>query len=153
VMMDISLKGLMRGTEAAQKIHAALDIPIVFLTAYADEKTLSEAKLAEPFGYITKPLDEVELRVVLEIALYKAAAEKERKQLTLSLQKALDEIKTLNGLIPICAACKKIRDDQGYWQSVEQYIGEHSGAQFSHGICPDCIKKLYPDLDIDEQNR
>jgi CheY-like chemotaxis protein len=153
VLMDISLKGLMRGTEAAQKIHAAFDIPIIFLTAYADDKTLDEAKLAEPFGYLTKPLDEVELRVMLEIALYKAAAENERKQLTLRLQKALDEIKTLSGLIPICASCKKMRDDTGYWQAVEQYIGQRSNAQFTHGICPDCIKKLYPDLDLDEMKR
>jgi CheY-like chemotaxis protein len=153
VLMDISLKGLMRGTEAAQKIHAAFDIPIIFLTAYADDKTLDEAKLAEPFGYLTKPLDEVELRVMLEIALYKAAAENERKQLTLRLQKALDEIKTLSGLIPICASCKKMRDDTGYWQAVEQYIGQRSNAQFTHGICPDCIKKLYPDLDLNEMKR
>jgi len=61
------------------------------------------------------------------------------------LQKALAEIKTLSGLIPICASCKKIRDDKGYWGAVESYISEHSGATFTHGICPDCMKKLYPE--------
>ena len=92
VLMDISLKGPMLGTEAAQKIHDMLDIPIVFLTAHADDKTLGRAKMAEPFGYITKPFEGVDLRATIEIALYKAKAEKERKELTLRLQKALDEI-------------------------------------------------------------
>ncbi|MBN1850868.1 MAG: hypothetical protein JW932_20050 [Deltaproteobacteria bacterium] len=63
------------------------------------------------------------------------------------LQEALGEIKTLSGLIPICSNCKKIRDDKGYWQQVEIYVKNHSSADFSHGICPDCLKKLYPDLD------
>jgi membrane protein CcdC involved in cytochrome C biogenesis len=62
------------------------------------------------------------------------------------LQKALDEIKTLSGMIPICASCKKIRDDKGYWRAVEHYIEEHTTAEFTHGICPDCAAKLYPDL-------
>jgi hypothetical protein len=62
------------------------------------------------------------------------------------LREALDNIKTLEGLLPICANCKKIRDDDGYWQQAEVYIRNHSEARFSHGICPPCAKKLYPDL-------
>jgi CheY-like chemotaxis protein len=62
------------------------------------------------------------------------------------LQEALDKIKRLRGLLPICANCKKIRDDQGYWQDVAVYIRNHSEADFSHGICPGCLKQLYPDL-------
>lgn len=75
----------------------------------------------------------------------------ELKELVAKLQKALEEIKTLRGIVPICANCKKIRDDEGYWQHVESYVTQHSEAQFSHGICPDCLKKLYPDFykDID----
>ena len=64
------------------------------------------------------------------------------------LLNALSEIKTLSGLVPICSNCKKIRDDQGYWNQIEKYIGEHSNAQFSHGICPECAKKLYPEFDL-----
>ncbi len=64
------------------------------------------------------------------------------------LRTALSEIKTLSGLVPICSNCKKIRDDQGYWNQIEKYIGEHSNAQFSHGICPECAKKLYPEFDL-----
>ena len=62
------------------------------------------------------------------------------------LQKALDEVKTLRGIVPICANCKKIRDDKGYWNQVEMYISAHSEAEFSHGICPECVNKLYPEF-------
>ena len=62
------------------------------------------------------------------------------------LNDSLSEIKTLSGLIPICASCKNIRDDKGYWKQIELYIRDHSEAEFSHGICPDCKHKLYPDL-------
>lgn len=64
------------------------------------------------------------------------------------LERALSEVKTLRGLLPICASCKKIRDDKGYWNQIESYIGKYSEVEFSHAICPDCAKKLYPDLDI-----
>lgn len=74
--------------------------------------------------------------------------EQERKGLVQKLQDALDKIKTLRGLIPICASCKNIRDDKGYWRQIEEYIHEHSELQFSHGICPDCAKKLYPELSL-----
>lgn len=63
-------------------------------------------------------------------------------------EKALLEVKILSGFLPICASCKKIRDDQGYWNQIEAYIRDHSEAEFSHSICPDCAKELYPDLDI-----
>jgi len=65
-----------------------------------------------------------------------------------NLEKALKQIKTLHGLLPMCASCKKIRDDSGYWKQIEAYLYEHSDAKFSHGICPDCAKELYPDIKI-----
>jgi PAS domain S-box-containing protein len=74
-------------------------------------------------------------------------AEKEKENLILDLQKALFEVKTLRGILPICANCKKIRDDKGYWNQVESYVRDHTEATFSHSICPECAKKLYPDLD------
>ncbi len=70
----------------------------------------------------------------------------ERTKIIAQLKKALDEIKTLSGLLPICAWCKKVRDDKGYWKQVEHYIAEHTEAEFTHGICPDCLKKLEPEL-------
>lgn len=71
------------------------------------------------------------------------------KKIERELRKALAEIKTLQGIIPICSGCKKIRDEKGAWRQVEEYISRHSNALFSHGICPECTKKLYPDLDLD----
>ena len=73
-------------------------------------------------------------------------AQKEKERLISELEDALAQVKKLSGLIPICASCKRIRDDKGYWQQIEAYIRDRSEAQFSHGICPECKKKLYPDL-------
>lgn len=73
-------------------------------------------------------------------------AEDEKEKLIIQLQEALDKVKLLSGFIPICSSCKNIRDDKGFWNKMEAYISEHSEAEFSHGICPDCAKKLYPDL-------
>jgi hypothetical protein len=80
----------------------------------------------------------------IDISERKRTAE-QREQLIQELQTALNEVNTLSGLLPICASCKKIRDDKGYWNNLEMYISEHSGAQFSHGICPDCAQRLYPE--------
>ncbi|NOY69192.1 MAG: hypothetical protein GXP53_06820 [Deltaproteobacteria bacterium] len=73
-------------------------------------------------------------------------AQIEKDSLIVELTDALQKVKTLTGLLPICASCKKIRDDQGYWKQIESYICDHSEAEFSHGICPDCANKLYPDF-------
>jgi PAS domain S-box-containing protein len=72
--------------------------------------------------------------------------DQEREQLIQRLQDALSKIKVLRGLIPICASCKSVRDDKGYWHKVEEYIRDHSDAQLTHGVCPTCAKKLYPEL-------
>jgi PAS domain S-box-containing protein len=74
----------------------------------------------------------------------------ERVRMEEALRESLAKIKTLGGLIPICASCKKIRDDKGYWQQVEVYIRDHSEAEFSHGLCPECAQRLYPEFYVDE---
>jgi len=79
--------------------------------------------------------------------------EKNRWEIIAKLQDALARVKTLSGLLPICASCKKIRDDSGYWNQIESYIRDRSEAEFSHGICPECTKKLYPDLDIYDEDK
>ena len=73
-------------------------------------------------------------------------AEEQKESLLVNLQEALAKIKTLSGFLPICASCKKIRDDAGYWHQIESYIRDHSDAEFSHGICPTCAERLYPEL-------
>lgn len=280
VLMDISLAGAMDGIEAAEAIHKNLGIPVIFLTAFADDKLLERAKTAEPFGYLVKPFSPQEIRTSIEIGIYKGrmerklkeseerfrlvadftydwetwmgtdgnyvyvspscekvsgypaedfmnnpglmiqiahpddhdvvaqhfqedcfqgkglsqfdfrittkggeerwishhchlaydrneilagsrgsnrdvtkrkAVEKEKEALIVELTEALGKVKTLSGLLPICANCKKIRDDSGYWQQIELFIRERSEAEFSHSICPDCLTLLYPEFaDKDE---
>ncbi len=89
--------------------------------------------------------------VTLRDASEHIQAEKEKEKILQELQKALEKIQTLRGLLPICAYCKKIRNDQGYWEQVETYIKTHSLADFTHGICPDCMKKLEDELN--DQNK
>ncbi len=102
-----------------------------------------------PVSVITSPLVEngtitASVTAFRDISDLKRA-EQEREKLITELQNALSEIKTLHGIIPICASCKKIRNDKGAWQQMESYISEHSSAEFSHGICLDCARRLYPD--------
>jgi PAS domain S-box-containing protein len=275
VLMDIHLDGLVDGIEAAAQIRTRFGIPVIYLTAYADDATLMKARETQPAGYLVKPFKTEDLRSTIEMALYKhemerrlkeseeryrmvselvsdfaysarvqpdgqivlewataalerfaglaaeellphgrwrdhiypddlstmldhvqtclagqanvaefrlvarngqvrwmreylcpvwdetqgrtvrlygavqdvterRQAEEEQKRLILELKQALANVKTLRGLLPICASCKKIRDDKGYWTQVEVYLREHSEAVFSHGICPDCMVKLYP---------
>ena len=77
--------------------------------------------------------------------LERQAIDEDRKKLVDDLQEALDNIKTLKGLIPICSSCKNIRDDKGFWNEVEVYLGKHTDIEFSHSLCPDCMKKHYPE--------
>jgi len=88
---------------------------------------------------------ETERALVRDIAK-RRQTEKEKEKLIRQLQKTLTEVTTLSGLLPICSSCKKIRDDKGYWNQIEMYVQKHSEAQFSHGICPDCAEKLYPEI-------
>jgi two-component system, response regulator PdtaR len=149
VMMDIILKGEVDGIDAAEKIRSLFHIPVIYLTAHADESTLQRARVTEPFGYIVKPFRERDLHIAIQFALYKAKMEDERNALIRQLQDALAEVKTLSGLIPICASCKKIRNDEGFWDQVEFYISSHTDAKFSHGLCPECARKIDPDFDVE----
>ena len=150
IIMDVRLKGEQDGTEAARIIREKLGLPIIFLTAYSDQTTLSKAKKTEPYAYLKKPIRTEDLKISLEMALYKAGIEKSLRESEFKLEKkvaelqeALDNIRTLKGLIPICANCKKIRDDAGYWNTLEAYIQKHSDAKFSHGMCPSCMDEFY----------
>ncbi|MBF0545630.1 MAG: response regulator [Candidatus Riflebacteria bacterium] len=146
ILMDIRLQGKMDGIEAADRIRKLYDIPIVFLTAHSEGSTIESAMITEPYGYLLKPIDEIELQIALQIALYKSIIDREKAQITKELQKALEKIKILSGIIPICASCKKIRNDKGYWEQIEVYIRDHSEAEFSHGLCEECRDRLYPEF-------
>jgi len=151
VLMDIIIEGTMDGVQAAEQIMSLHEIPVVFLTAHADNPTMKRAQLTGPFGYVLKPFDERELHVAVEIAAYRAQVEKKLRQVNLDLKKALDEIKTLSGLLPICAWCKKIRDDSGYWHQVEMYLKRHTTVDFTHGICPECMTKVKSGLQAERE--
>jgi HAMP domain-containing protein len=122
----LPLKKIMVALGKLRKEDYNLEIPY---TRYRDEF----GSLSRSFSGFRKSLIE------------KKQAEQEREKLIIELKDAIANIKTLSGLLPICAGCKKIRNDQGYWQQLESYLADHSEADFSHGICPECAKKLYPD--------
>ncbi|HUJ17990.1 MAG TPA: response regulator [Nitrospirota bacterium] len=143
VLMDIMLNGVLDGIKTAEVIRKRFSIPVIYLTAFSEEKIFQEAKITEPYGYVIKPCNDRELHIAIEVALYKHKVDSEKEDLIAKLQNALATISTLHGILPICSSCKKIRDDKGSWQQIESYIREHSEAEFTHGICPDCVKKLY----------
>jgi hypothetical protein len=100
-----------------------------------------------PEDFLGPDLSTVTLRQWIRNLIAHKGAEEEREGLIHNLQEALDNIKTLRGLIPICANCKKIRDDNGYWQQVEVYVRDHSEVTFTHGLCPECTKLLFPEVE------
>ncbi len=125
-------------------------ILIVVTTAHSDVNSMLDAIDIGVDQYVIKPVETGKLLAALEkcseIIEYRRAHKTylaERERLIAELQEALAKVKLLSGFLPICASCKKIRDDKGYWQQIELYIREHSEAEFSHGICPDCATKLY----------
>jgi len=270
ILLDIMLDGDLTGIDTARLINKRYDIPIIFLTAYADNATINNASAVKPYAYILKPFDAKELNAAIEITLVKHSAERklkisnkkyeslfkgnpepsvyldpafkivdinpmfsncfgytldevvgksideliippgmqkeasalskqssdnnvykdafrkrkdgslvpvsisaapiiidgihtgtfviykdisaqkkaedEREKVISDLQKALAEVETLSGMIPMCSHCKKVRDDEGFWDQVEDYIAKRSNVDFSHGICPDCLKKYYPKI-------
>ncbi len=101
-------------------------------------------------GYIARPITNRELLARVNAMVRILRAERERDRLIVQLEDALAKVKKLSGLLPICAGCKKIRDDNGYWNQIELYLKEHSDAIMTHSICPECAKKYYPELIIDD---
>ncbi|HZC67947.1 MAG TPA: response regulator [Nitrospirales bacterium] len=154
ILMDFMMPE-MDGTEACRRIKSIerlRDIPIIVVTAKAEPMDLRVAFDSGAMDYITKPVSKVALLARVTSALNlkremdtRKARERELAEKNRDLEQALKEVKVLRGFIPICASCKKIRDDKGYWQQIETYIQERSEALFSHGICKDCMKKHYPE--------
>ena len=140
----------MDGIEAARQLQATCEIPVVLLTAFESEDLIRQASEAGVISYLMKPPTLQEIRRAVTIAMARHQDLKQVKQLnkdleerTQDLEKALAEIKVLRGILPICAHCKNIRNDEGYWEKVESYIEKHSDVLFTHGFCPDCQKELY----------
>lgn len=146
ILLDIMMPE-MNGFEVCTKLQEneqTREIPVIFLTAVTDKESIVKGFEVGGKDYLTKPFNTPELLARVKAHVSLKLASDEQKKLITRLQKALKEIKTLSGLLPICSHCKKVRDDDGYWRGVEHYIADHSEAQFSHGICPDCMRQYYP---------
>ena len=150
VLLDWKMPA-MDGIEVCQKLRKRQDPQpayIILLTARNDQEDIVTGLQAGADDYITKPFDPPELQARLQagvrvLCLQSALADRVRE-----LEQALASIKQLQGLLPICAYCKRIRDDHNYWQQVEAYITAHSEAQFSHSVCPDCFERVVkPEFD------
>ena len=135
----------MDGLEAAQQIQEKCPRPVVLLTGHDDPEMVRRASQVGVGAYLIKPPSAPELERTMIIAVARFADLMELRRLNIELQSALDNVKTLSGLLPICASCKKIRDDKGYWEAVETYFKKHTEIEFSHGLCPACISNLYPE--------
>ena len=114
---------------------------------YLIYKAILITTIEQPYKMIFRELVLANEQLTQEIGR-RRKAEKRQEKLIGKLRAALDEIRALRGILPICSVCKKIRDDSGYWNQLESYIQAHSQATFSHSICPACAKKMYPDLDL-----
>ncbi len=128
-----------------ETIEKGCKAPIILLTGKGAREVDMAAMKAGASDYLDKSdigasLIERSIRYAIE----RKRTLDEQIRLIVQLQKALVEVKQLSGLLPMCACCKKIRDDKGYWNQLEAYISDHSEADFSHGICPDCVKEHYP---------
>lgn len=122
-------------------------LPVIVLTDLADQAIGAEALRAGAQDYLFK--EEVTGSLLVRSILYAIERKKmmvEREKLRQELEDALERVKLLSGFLPICCSCKKIRDDKGYWQQIELYIMNHSEVEFSHGICEECSRELYPEL-------
>lgn len=163
ILLDVMMPD-MDGFETCRQIKQNdlfQPVPVVFITARHDADALVAGFKAGGIDFLTKPFsrEEVLTRVRVHIdnsRLQRSLLERNRELETLNgelvrrqqqLEDALARIKTLKGLIPICSYCKKIRNDRGFWQQVELYVSQHSEADFSHSICPECIKIHFPEIE------
>jgi DNA-binding NtrC family response regulator len=137
VLLDLGLPDG-RGISTFSVLHKhSPEVPVIVLTGHDDEELAIEAVQKGAQDYLVKgKVDGGLLRRSIRYAI-------ERQKLSTQLKQSTKEINTLRGFLPICANCKKIRDDHGYWTRIETYISMHSEAEFSHGICPECVVKLY----------
>ena len=141
---------IMKGTLISRFFITVFALPFLYGYLYWQSNKRDITIENRPILTILKQVAEIEQELSAahrEIAR-RMKAEQERDRVITELQKALSEVKTLRGLLPICCNCKKIRDDNGYWNQIESYIQSRSEAEFSHGICPDCLKELYPGVKL-----
>jgi len=145
VLLDLEMPEL-DGIAAAQAISQCCPTPVVVLTAYDAPELVNQASSAGVGAYLVKPPDGDALDRSIAIAVARHSDLVELRRLNQELRETLDEVRQLRKMLPICASCKRIRDDDGYWQDVADYLHQHAALDFTHGLCPDCLARLYPDL-------
>ena len=145
ILLDVNMPE-MNGFEVCSAIRATpewRDIPVIFLTAQRESDFIVKGFEAGGSEYVGKPFESRELLARVQLHLELKLKRDELKHRNDELETAIARIKRLEGIIPICMYCKKIRDNDSAWQQMERYISEHSDALFSHGICPDCFAERY----------
>jgi CheY-like chemotaxis protein len=148
ILMDVRMDGI-DGFETCRQLKkndATSDTPVIFLTVSQGSEDIKQGFQCGGVDYICKPFSQEEVCARVRTHLHLRELIKEKEKLVHELQSALATVKTLSGLLPICSSCKKIRDDTGYWNQIESYIRARSEAEFTHSICPNCSKTLYPGL-------
>jgi CheY-like chemotaxis protein len=153
ILLDVVLPD-MGGAELCKRIKTDPVYEGIYIILVSGAKTASDDQ-AEGLevgadGYIARPISNRELTARVNAMVRILTAERERDRVIMELEKALGTIKTLSGLLPICMHCKNIRDVKGYWNKIEEFLGEYSEVEFSHSICDECLKKHYPDLNLDD---
>ena len=142
VLLDIIMPE-MDGYEVCMRIKEnkkTRHIPVIFVTAVSEAMDAAKAFEIGAVDYVAKPFNPVTVKARVHTHIQLSSTMQE-------LESALKKVKKLSGLLPICAKCKKIRDDKGYWNQVDSYLQDHSEAKFSHGMCPDCSDDLYGNKD------
>lgn len=145
----------LEGVEVCRQIKEEVERPftyVIMLTALNQKQDLVKAFEAGADDYVSKPWDASELHSRIQAGLKIIGLEASLKSKIEELQEALAQVKQLEGILPICAWCHKIRDDSDYWGSVEEYLETHSNAKFSHSICPTCLAKKYGTDEDDEDD-
>lgn len=132
----------------ARQLPALNSAYIILLTSRGSKEDIVKGLEAGADDYVTKPFDHGELRARVQVGSRVVQLQSALADRVKELEEAITSVKTLQGLLPICCYCKKIRDDGNYWHRVESYISGHANVRFSHGICPDCSEKLKADLNI-----
>jgi AmiR/NasT family two-component response regulator len=145
IIMDINMPD-MDGIDGMRLIQKHFPTPVVIMTAYESEDLLEKATAAGAGAYLVKPSSVAEIDRAITIAVARFSDIMELRKVNGELREALAKVKTLSGLLPVCVHCRKIRDDKGYWSDVETYLAANTGADVSRCLCPDCMKKIYPEF-------
>ena len=149
VVLDWMMPGI-EGLELCRRLRAerrGANLYVILVTSREARADVVSGLDAGADDYVVKPFDVDELRARIRVGMRVVSLQTSLANNVAQLQEALARVKTLSGLLPICSYCKRIRNDKDYWQQMEQYLSDHSEAEFSHGICPECFERVRKDFE------